>query len=528
MRAYIVTCSTKKAAMDQVPTSETGAVTLRIKFKSETLEGFVERYAVDLSPGGIFIRTKQPLAVGTVLKFDFKLFDGSPLLTGQGTVVWVRDAEAARAGAPGGNAGMGLRFDKVAPESQATLAKILAEKARREREAAAGHAAPATRYTAPIMEAVRDEPASASASVPDQDWEGEKTELTNKPTGHFLPDGPTPPRSAMNLPGSASARPATPAGGQPVAPDPARLSDGIVLDANLMHMPTPSTAVPLTPGSAREPFQFPSFTQGEVLAMAEPLVAPFAPIAGSSGPKKSNVGKIIAGCVAVAILIAAAIYTVVGHDPAPPAARPAAPAAPKAPIAARPAPPPPPVAAPPPPSAAVANGEPTPPPAAVSAPPKTEPVPPPKAAPPAAVPPPPVPPPPPPPLPPPVPPPKPAAEFKAPATGAAAAAPEESAPAEAAYWLFVKSKPSGAEVLVDGEAAGKTPFARRIFDTSRPYALTIMKEGFESHERMLSASDPWVKKGNNHSLTVFAKLPKAKGAAAAADTETPTPAAPQP
>ena len=38
-------------------------VTLKIKFKSETLEQFIERYAVDVSQGGIFIRTKEPLAV---------------------------------------------------------------------------------------------------------------------------------------------------------------------------------------------------------------------------------------------------------------------------------------------------------------------------------------------------------------------------------------------------------------------------------------------------------------------------------
>ena len=48
-------------------------VTLKIKFKSETLEQFIERYAVDVSQGGIFIRTKEPLAVGTQMKFEFQL-----------------------------------------------------------------------------------------------------------------------------------------------------------------------------------------------------------------------------------------------------------------------------------------------------------------------------------------------------------------------------------------------------------------------------------------------------------------------
>ena len=55
-------------------------VTLKIKFKSETLEQFIERYAVDVSQGGIFIRTKEPLAVGTQMKFEFQLRDASPLI----------------------------------------------------------------------------------------------------------------------------------------------------------------------------------------------------------------------------------------------------------------------------------------------------------------------------------------------------------------------------------------------------------------------------------------------------------------
>ena len=61
-------------------------VTLKIKFKSTSLEEFIERYSVDVSKGGIFIRTPKPLSVGTALKFEFQLQDGSPLLSGAGTV----------------------------------------------------------------------------------------------------------------------------------------------------------------------------------------------------------------------------------------------------------------------------------------------------------------------------------------------------------------------------------------------------------------------------------------------------------
>jgi uncharacterized protein (TIGR02266 family) len=120
--------------MDQ-PTSKEprGPVSLRIKFRSASLEQFIERYAVDVSRGGIFIRTREPLAVGTQLRFDFQLQDAAPLLAGEGTIVWIRENDPARAGV---TPGMGVRFDKLTPTSQPILEKILAEKARREQAGA--------------------------------------------------------------------------------------------------------------------------------------------------------------------------------------------------------------------------------------------------------------------------------------------------------------------------------------------------------------------------------------------------------
>ncbi len=100
-------------------------VTLKIKFKSETLEQFIERYAVDVSQGGIFIRTKEPLAVGTQMKFEFQLKDASPLIAGEGTVVWTRENDPSR---PAIAPGMGVRFDRLADGSQQVLEKILASR----------------------------------------------------------------------------------------------------------------------------------------------------------------------------------------------------------------------------------------------------------------------------------------------------------------------------------------------------------------------------------------------------------------
>ena len=111
-------------------------VTLKIKFKSETLEQFIERYAVDVSQGGIFIRTKEPLAVGTQMRFEFQLRDASPLIAGEGTVVWTRENDPSR---PAIAPGMGVRFDRLAEGSQTRA------RAHPLREGEAGAAAPAER-----------------------------------------------------------------------------------------------------------------------------------------------------------------------------------------------------------------------------------------------------------------------------------------------------------------------------------------------------------------------------------------------
>src|SRR6478752_4822076 len=104
-----------------------GPVNLRIKFRSASLQQFSERYGVDVSRGGIFIRTREPLPVGTRLKLDFQLVDTAPLFQGDGTVVWIREHDASRAGV---TPGMGVRFDRLTTGSQTTLDTILEEKIR--------------------------------------------------------------------------------------------------------------------------------------------------------------------------------------------------------------------------------------------------------------------------------------------------------------------------------------------------------------------------------------------------------------
>ncbi|MGB8433844.1 MAG: TIGR02266 family protein, partial [Burkholderiales bacterium] len=96
-------------------------LSMKIRYKSATLEDFIERYSNDISRGGIFIKAKKPLAVGTLLKFEFILQDQSTLIHGVGRVVWRRDESEADAENP---SGMGIKFIKMDPESRSVVQRI--------------------------------------------------------------------------------------------------------------------------------------------------------------------------------------------------------------------------------------------------------------------------------------------------------------------------------------------------------------------------------------------------------------------
>src|SRR2546430_1135060 len=114
-------CNEVPTVPDQSRRDMRTPITLKIKFKSSNLDQFIERYSVDVSRGGIFIRTKEPLQVGTNLKFEFQLQDTSSLIAGEGTVVWIREHDPNRTGvAPG----MGVRFDRLQPSSMQVLERI--------------------------------------------------------------------------------------------------------------------------------------------------------------------------------------------------------------------------------------------------------------------------------------------------------------------------------------------------------------------------------------------------------------------
>lgn len=109
--------------MSQSRKDHRAPVSLKVRFKSASVDEFIEHYSMDISSGGIFIKSKNPLEIGTLLKFELQLKDESKIIQGVGRVVWVRslDQSTSDANPPG----MGIKFIKVPPESQEIINRVV-------------------------------------------------------------------------------------------------------------------------------------------------------------------------------------------------------------------------------------------------------------------------------------------------------------------------------------------------------------------------------------------------------------------
>jgi uncharacterized protein (TIGR02266 family) len=101
------------------------APVLRAKYKSRTLDEFIEKYSRDISRSGMWIKSAKPPALGTLLKVEILLEDASPVISAVGRVVKRREEGEASAENP---AGMGIRFLKIDEVSQPVIERIVALK----------------------------------------------------------------------------------------------------------------------------------------------------------------------------------------------------------------------------------------------------------------------------------------------------------------------------------------------------------------------------------------------------------------
>ena len=100
-------------------------LSLNVRYKSATVDEFIEHHSHDISKGGIFIKTPSPFPAGTLLKFEIRIREDQPLIAGVGRVVWKREPPQAGADRP---AGMGVKFIKRDGHSRELIDRIGAER----------------------------------------------------------------------------------------------------------------------------------------------------------------------------------------------------------------------------------------------------------------------------------------------------------------------------------------------------------------------------------------------------------------
>jgi uncharacterized protein (TIGR02266 family) len=96
------------------------SISLLVKLAHKGLDEFAEKYATNLSPGGMFIRSRQPQPIGTVLQFKVEIAGGTRVMQGQALVKWVRGPDD-----PAGPQGMGLEFQILDAASEALVQRML-------------------------------------------------------------------------------------------------------------------------------------------------------------------------------------------------------------------------------------------------------------------------------------------------------------------------------------------------------------------------------------------------------------------
>ena len=91
---------------------------LVVQFRLHDLDEFLREHAVNISAGGIFVRSRAPHPEGSLICFQFRLEDGATLIEGLAKVVHVNPPDHP---APG----MGLEFVNLDAASQALIDQII-------------------------------------------------------------------------------------------------------------------------------------------------------------------------------------------------------------------------------------------------------------------------------------------------------------------------------------------------------------------------------------------------------------------
>src|SRR5262245_26921731 len=92
--------------------AQSGAIGLSVKLPFTTAEDLAQKYGINITRGGIYLRSRTVKPPGTAVTLDLKLQNGQRVLYASAVV----DFTTGQAGE--GVPGMGLRFLTLDPESQ--------------------------------------------------------------------------------------------------------------------------------------------------------------------------------------------------------------------------------------------------------------------------------------------------------------------------------------------------------------------------------------------------------------------------
>jgi uncharacterized protein (TIGR02266 family) len=102
------------------------AVPVRVRLRYAAFETFIEKFAPNVTRGGLFLASRTPRPVGEVFAFEVLLEGGEVALAGEGKVTWIKDYDPALPNRPHG---MGVQFLRLDAPSRDAVNRMLARKA---------------------------------------------------------------------------------------------------------------------------------------------------------------------------------------------------------------------------------------------------------------------------------------------------------------------------------------------------------------------------------------------------------------
>jgi molecular chaperone DnaK len=110
-----------ESSPSETPAQSSLRVPLRIRLPFASADEFLERYGDNVSERGIFILTRSPKPLRTLLSFELVLSDGVRLMRGEAEVTQVREAGQGQ----GQPAGMNLQLTRIDSKTKALLDRVL-------------------------------------------------------------------------------------------------------------------------------------------------------------------------------------------------------------------------------------------------------------------------------------------------------------------------------------------------------------------------------------------------------------------